>query len=212
MKIAQGRAGFHGADAEAAMPRLRPTTPVFAKSFFSKYALRWLAVPRVSCRPLRAYSFHESMAPTASKWPVVRSAVPKTAPPPPSVPLNPTRVSGDYIDWSRFEAWENTPKTRYRLSREVDDEIDRGRFWSRQCLRSVLSVARPYTPASAFRLPEAPVRYGSAKRWAQAGLLPFVSCGSSPAKSQTCRLFVIGRQSGRTPHDGYRTGADRRRT
>src|SRR4029079_1635002 len=111
-------------------------------------------------------------------WDLIRRWVP--------LPLHPG-VSGDYIDWSRFEAWENTPKTRYRLSREVDDEIDRGRLWSRQCLRSVLSVARPYTPASAFRLPEAPVRYGSAKRWAQAGLLPFVSCGSSPAKSQTCR-------------------------
>jgi hypothetical protein len=83
---------------------------------------------------------------TASMWPSRRSAVPKTAAVRAAEP-NIRVVDGDYVDWSRFEAWENTPKTRYRFSHEVGDEIDRDRFWCRQ-LPQISFVGRAALHAS----------------------------------------------------------------
>jgi hypothetical protein len=114
----------------------------------------------------------------------------------PSVPLN--QDHGDYIQWSRFEAWENTPKTRHCVSREIDHEIDRDRFWSRQLpqigfvARSALT--RQYQRFSCLkRLCGIGRQRGEHSRTAAVSLMWKLACEISH-----CRLFAIGRQSGRT--------------
>ena len=108
-----------------------------------KHPLRWLAFQRVTCRPLEFVRFMVPMLRGCfhvACYTVYRAKNRATAPVGAAKP-NSRLIDNDYLDVSRVEAWEYAFKTPNRLSREVDDETHRDRFWLR-CLHEIGFIGR----------------------------------------------------------------------
>src|SRR5262245_1624047 len=95
-----------------------------------KHPLRWFAFQRVKRCPLEFVHFIPVLRGCfhAARYMVHRAKDRATAPVGAAKP-NARIIDNGYLDLIRGEARKNPLKARYRLSREVDDETHRDRFW-----------------------------------------------------------------------------------
>ena len=112
-----------------------------------EHPLRWLAFERVTFRPLEFVRFIVPMLRGCfhvTCYTVYRAKDSGTIPGGAAKP-NPRTIDNGYPDPTCAEAWQNTVKTRNRLSREVDNETHRDRFWLRRFPEICFVGRRPLT-------------------------------------------------------------------